>query len=51
MFSLSGKPLKLVDQFIYLSRNIPSTEIDVDIRNVNSWTVIDMLMLKIWSLK
>ena len=29
LFTLSGKPLKLVDQFIYLGSNISSTESDV----------------------
>ena len=36
--SLNGKPLKL-DQFIYLSSNISSTESDVNIGK--AWTTID----------
>ena len=31
IFSLNGKPLKLVDQFIYFDSNISSTESDVNI--------------------
>ena len=31
MCPLYGRPLKLVDEFMYLSSNIPSTETDVSI--------------------
>ena len=31
LFTLSGKPLKLVDQLIYLGNNISSTESDFNI--------------------
>ena len=40
--SLNGKLLKLVDKLIYLSSNISSTEIDVNIDK--SWTAIDRLL-------
>ena len=41
--SLSGKPLKLVNQFIYLSSNILSTESDVQTHIGKAWTAIDWL--------
>ena len=31
IFTVSSKPLKLVDQFIYLSSSISSTEIDLSV--------------------
>ena len=43
----SGKPLKLIDKFIYLSSNILSTESDVNICLVKVWTAIDKLLI-IW---
>ena len=43
---LNGKPLELVDQFIYLGSNISSTEIDVDICIGKPWTAIDRLMTR-----
>ena len=43
IFTLSGRPLKLVDKFIYLGSNISSTESDVDICLANVWTAIDRL--------
>ena len=45
--TLSGKPLKLVDQFIYFDSNISSTESDVNIRLAKAWTAIDRLSI-IW---
>ena len=39
--TISGKPLKLVEQFIYISSNILSTERDVNICPVKAWTAID----------
>ena len=39
--SLNGKPLKLVNQFTYLSSNISSTESDVNIGK--AWMAIDKL--------
>ena len=42
--SLNGKPLKLVDQFIYLSSNISSTESNVNICIGKAWIAIDRLM-------
>ena len=41
----SGKPLKLVDQFIYLGSNISSTESDVKISLTKAWNAIDMLAI------
>ena len=41
--SLNGKPLKLVDQFIYLGSNISSTKSDVNICIGKAWTAIDSL--------
>ena len=46
---LSGKPLKLVDQFTYLNSNISSTETDVNICQTKAWTAIDRLSI-IWNL-
>ena len=45
--SLSSKPQKLVDQFIYVGSNISSTERDVNIHIGKVWNVIDRLMT-IW---
>ena len=39
--TLSGKPLKLVDQFTYLSNNISSTESDINIYLAKAWIAID----------
>ena len=39
--SLNGKPLKLVDEFMYLGRKISSTESYVNICINNSWTAIE----------
>ena len=39
--TFSGKPMKLVDQFTYLGRNILSTESDANIRLTKLWTAID----------
>ena len=38
--SLIGKPLKLVDQFMYLSSNISSTESSVNMCLDKAWTAI-----------
>ena len=45
--TLSGKPLKLVDQFTYLVSNISSTEIDVNICLAKAWNDIEKLSI-IW---
>ena len=45
--SFNGKPLKLVDQFIYHGSNISFTESDVNTYIGKAWTVIDRL-LTIW---
>ena len=42
--SLNGKPLKLVDQFIYWGSNISFTESDANIHIGKAWTTIDMFM-------
>ena len=41
--TLSGRPLKLVDKFIYLGNNISSIESEVDIYQVKPLTAIDWL--------
>ena len=43
--SLSGKPLKLIDKFTYLSSSISSTISDVNIHLSKVQTVIDMLSI------
>ena len=43
--TLSGKPLKLIDQFTYLGSNISSAESDVNIRIVKAWIAIDRLSI------
>ena len=43
--TLSGKPLKFVDQFTYLRSNISSTESDVNIHLVKAWNAIDRLLI------
>ena len=45
--TLCGKPLKLVDQFTYLSSNISSPERDVNICITKVWNALDRLLL-IW---
>ena len=44
--SLNGKPLKLVDDFTYLNRNMSSTENDDNVCINNVWATIDRLMTK-----
>ena len=44
---LSGKPLKLVEQFTYPSNNISSTEIIDNVKQAKPWNVIDRLKI-IW---
>ena len=39
--SLTGKPLKLIDEFTLFGCNITSTEIDINIDIEKTWTVID----------
>ena len=39
--SLNGKPLKLVDPFIYLGSNISSIESNVNLNIGKVWTAID----------
>ena len=43
---LNGKPLKLVDQFTYISSNISSTESDVNIHIEKAWINIYDLSIK-----
>ena len=43
--TLSGKPLKVVDQFTYLGCNISSTECDVNICLAKAWASIDRLFI------
>ena len=45
--TLSGKHLKLVNQFTYLSSNISSTESDINIHEAKTWTAINRLSI-IW---
>ena len=45
--TLSGKPIKSVNQFTNLCSNISSTESDVQIHLVKVWTAIDWLSI-IW---
>ena len=45
--TISGKPLKLVDQFTHFGSNISSTEIDDNICIGKTWTAIDWLLI-IW---
>ena len=45
--TLSGKPLKLVDKFTYLSSNILSTENYINIHQVKAMNAIDRLLI-IW---
>ena len=47
IFTLNGGPLKLVDNFTYLSSRVSSTESDVNIKLTNAWTAIDWLPI-IW---
>ena len=46
IFQLNGKPLKLVDLFIYFSIYISSTESDVSIRIGKAWVAYDRSMIK-----
>ena len=41
--SLNGKPLKVVNQFIYFSSNISSSLSDVNMYIGKSWTAIDKI--------
>ena len=43
MVKLNGKPLKLVDQFLFFGSNISSIKSDVNIRISKAWAVIDRL--------
>ena len=47
--SQNGKPVKLVDQFIYLGSNIAFTESDVIIRIGKAWIPIDILSIRLKS--
>ena len=47
-FILNIKRLKLGGQLIYFGSNISSTESDINIRGVKTWTAIDMLSI-IWT--
>ena len=44
IFTLSGRPLKLVHQFTYFGRNILSTESDVNVRLAKAWNAVDRLL-------
>ena len=46
IFSLNGKRLKSVDQFIYVGSNILSTEIDVNKCIGKTWVAIDKLLTR-----
>ena len=45
--TLEGTSLKLVDKFTYLGSSVSSTEKDMDMRLMKSWTAIDKLSI-IW---
>ena len=45
IFTLNGKPLKLVDELMYLGSNISSTESDVNIHLAKACNVIDRLSI------
>ena len=45
ILTLSGKPLRFVDQFTYLCSNISLTENNVNICIMKVWTDIEMLMI------
>ena len=47
IWTLGGIPLKLVDQFTFLSSNITSTETNVSVYIVRTWTAIGRLLI-IW---
>ena len=44
IFTLNGKHLKIVDQFIYLGSDISSTESDVNIHIGEELTAIDRIL-------
>ena len=44
-FKLSGKPLKLVDKFTYLSSNISFNKRDISIYLAKVWKAIDRLLI------
>ena len=43
--TISGKPLKLEDQFTYFGSNISSTESGVNIQQIKVWKVINWLLI------
>ena len=43
--SLNGKLLKVVNEFVYLSSNISSTESNINICLGNVWTAIDRMKM------
>ena len=43
IFTVSNKPLKLVEHFTYLRSNILSTESDATIRRAKSWNATDQM--------
>ena len=45
IFTLNGRLLKSVDQFMHIGSNISSTESDVDKCVVNAWNAIDRLSI------
>ena len=45
IFTLSSRPLKLVDEFTYLGSNISSTESGINICLVKVWTIFNRLSI------
>ena len=45
IFTLNGSSLKLVDKFTYLGSSVSSTEKDINMWLVKSWTAIDRLLV------
>ena len=46
IFTLKGRPLKLVDKFTNLGRSILSTEKDINMQLAKAWTAIDRLSVR-----
>ena len=47
IFTLTGRPLKLVDKFTYQGSSVSSTEKDINVQQAKTWTAIDRLSI-IW---
>ena len=45
IFTLKGRPLKLVDKFTYLGSNVSSTKKDIKMRLEKAWTTIYRLLV------